>query len=285
MSKKRAIMAGKALNVKEFKLSSFQPNPAICMLAKRGSGKSWVVRSILRNFGYYPGGLIISKTEQSTMFYGKFIRDIYIHYEYSNEVLQKFLERQKIMVMKARKKIEQGKKLDPRAWIVMDDCMSGAKNWVKQEPIQDIFFNSRHTMTSFCLTLQYPLGIPPDLRANFDYVFLLADDSIINQKKMYEYYAGIFPNLNAFQQVFNELTKDYGCMVLINRGSRANFTDKIRWYKAKVDDADGDYIGCKQYHKFHKLNYDPDHMLKKRSFDISSLAKNKNKSSINVLKV
>ena len=51
------------------------------------------------------------------------------------------------------------------------------------------------------------MGIPPEMRSNFDYIFLLAEDFISNRKRLYEHYAGMFPNFDIFQQVFTEVTK------------------------------------------------------------------------------
>ena len=53
-----------SLPIMEFKLDSMCENPAIVMIAKRASGKSWVCRSILRHFRDIPVGIIIAPTEK-----------------------------------------------------------------------------------------------------------------------------------------------------------------------------------------------------------------------------
>ena len=71
-------------------------------------------------------------------------------------------------------KLALGKKLkDDRVLLVMDDCMSD-KNWVKDPNILELFFNGRHYHISFMLTMQYSKGLPPEMRGNLDYIFLLA---------------------------------------------------------------------------------------------------------------
>jgi len=104
--------------------------------------------------------------------------------------------------------------------------------------------------------MQYPLGIKPHYRSNFDYIFLLAEDFYTNQKRIFEHYAGMFPNFKIFRDVFMEATKDYGCMVIVNKGSRSNILDKVFWYKASITDDDDIIIGSKSYRNFHKNNYD-----------------------------
>ena len=35
--------------------------------------------------------------------------------------------------------------------------------------------------------MQYAVGIPPEMRSNFDYIFLLAEDTINNRKKLFAF--------------------------------------------------------------------------------------------------
>jgi len=273
-----------SLPIGKFTLDSMCPNPSICMIAKRGSGKSWVCRSILYSFRKIPVGLIISPTDKMRSFYGKFIPELYIHYRYKTEIIEKLLMRQRAMIKKMKQKYIQGKKCDPRSFLVMDDCLGDKKVWAKDPMVSELFFNGRHYWITYILTMQYPLGIKPELRSNFDYVFLLADDFISNQKKLYEHYAGMFRTFNIFREIYTKLTQDYGCMVIVNRGARANFLEKIFWYKAEKNDFG--HIGCEQYRDFSKNNYDPQHDDNK-GIDIHEFMVNKSKrgSSIKVSKM
>ena len=77
----------------------------------------------------------------------------------------------------------------------------------------------------------------------------------------------MFPNLETFRQVFTQVTNDYGCLVIVNRGSRATFLEKVFWYKA--DETKEVKMGSKQFRKFHDNNYNPDWKTKKKPFDLS----------------
>ena len=83
----------KSLPIKEFKLESMIENPAIVMIAKRASGKSWVCRAILKHFKDIPVGIIIAPTERmaNPAFYSEFFPDSYIHYDYKSETIEKLL--------------------------------------------------------------------------------------------------------------------------------------------------------------------------------------------------
>jgi len=230
------------------------------MVAKRGAGKSWVCRDILHHYKNLPGGLIIAPTDRMNMFYGKFFPDIYIHYKYKTDIIEKLLHRQTKMIEKMRKKFKRNKKCNPRTFLVMDDCLADKGQWTKDQKIFELFYNGRHYQIMYILTMQFPLGIKPELRSNFDYIFLMAEDFFNNQKRLYDHYAGMFPNFNTFRQVFAELTKDFGCMVIVNRGARKNLLDKVFWFKAKHRSIEK--IGCEQFRKYHQKNYDRDWNIK-----------------------
>ena len=166
----------------------------------------------------------------------------------------------------------------------MDDCMSSKGSWVKEEQILELFFNGRHHKISFILTMQYAIGIPPEMRSNFDYIFLLAEDFISNRKRLYEHYAGMFPSFDVFQQVFTQVTADYGCMVINNRVHSTDITEKVFWYKAK--ETPDFTMGSKKYKKFHKKHYDKKWDKRIEVFDPSSLGtKKKNTSKLIIEKI
>lgn len=269
----------KSLPIKEFKLDSMCENPAIVMIAKRASGKSWVCRSILKHFRHIPVGLIIAPTEKmaNPPFYSDFFPDAYIHYEYKSEIIEKLLFRQDIMIEKKMDREQQGKKqIDPRGFILMDDCLSKKGSWMKDQPIMELLFNGRHYQLMYMLTMQFPLGITPELRCNFDYIFLLKEDFYSNLKRLYDHYAGMFPTFDSFRLVFKELTANFGSMVIVNRGACDSFLDKIFWYRAQNDSVG--MIGCNQFIEHHNENYDKLWKKKNKGLDIMDIVNKRAKA-------
>lgn len=278
MSVKKVRVDNGELPISRFRLKYMVKDPSIVMVAKRGSGKSWVCRNILKYLHRIgiPGGMVIAKTEKMNPFYSHFFPDLYIHYEYKTEILEKCLFRQEKMMDKRESKSKHGKKVNPRAFLVMDDCLASKTTWAKDKPIQEIFYNGRHYKLTFILTMQFPLGIGPELRCNFDYIFLLADDFISNQKRLFDHYAGMFPNFDSFRSVYAQLTQNFGCMVIANRGSRSEFLDKVFYFKATHED--DDMIGSKQFIKFNDYNYNKDWNKSKKAVGIEELALRKKKN-------
>ena len=283
MTKEIKLPGGKGVPIREFKLEWLCMNPSICMIAKRGSGKSWVCRSLLKYYHYIPGGTIIAKTEKMNSFYGRFFPDVYIHYEYKSTILENLLYRQEQIIKKCIKHYKNKKKVDPRAFLIMDDCLASKGTWMNDQPILEVFYNGRHYQLIFILTMQFPLGIRPELRCNFDYIFLLNDDFFSNQKRLYDHYAGMFPNFDSFRQVFMQLTSDFGCMVIVNRGAGEGILNKIFYYKSNNEKLNS--LGCKQFNDFHAENFNPN-WEDSHKFDINKLVDNKkNKKNITVNKI
>ena len=248
---------------------------AIAMIAKRGSGKSWICRDILYHKRSIPGGVIIAPTEKLNSFYESIIPKTYIHHQYDTNIISKMFSRQTMMKDLNKKRIQRNKKpIDTRAFLLMDDCLSSKGAWLKDSNILEVFMNGRHYDLLYMLTMQFPLGIPPELRSNFDYIFILGEDFISNQKRIYDHYAGMFPTFDLFQKVFTTITEDYGCMVISNCVKSKKINEKVFWYKA--GSCKNFTFGNKVFNEFHDRHYDPDYNEKVPLFDINTVYKKKN---------
>ena len=241
----------------EFKLKNMVDHAAIVMIAKRASGKSYIVRDICYHMRNLPGGVVIAPTDRMNSFYKFFFSDLYIHYDIKESILKKILERQLLMIEKSKEKAKIGKKVDPSAILIMDDCLAKKKQWGKDENIFEILMMGRHYKLTYILTMQTPIGIHPDLRLNFDYVFLLKEDSAINKKKLWENYASIFEDMYSFNRVFSECTKNHRSMVIDNRKPADRINEKIFWFKAKKREF---HFGSGRFRDLHKRYYDPSYM-------------------------
>lgn len=82
--------------------------------------------------------------------------------------------------------------------------------------------------------MQCSTKIHPDLRANFDYIFSQYIDNTDEQEKIYKYYAGMFPSLGVFRQVFLRITENHGVMVIVRRGAGRLLNEKVFHYEQKV---------------------------------------------------
>lgn len=225
--------------------------PVVVLIGRRDTGKSYLVRDLLYYHQDIPIGTVISGTEAGNGFYSKHVPKLFIHDEYNTAIIENVLLRQKGVIKQVKKETEMYKKsnIDPRAFVILDDCLFDA-SWTKDKMMRLLFMNGRHWKIMLVITMQYPLGIPPNLRTNIDYVFILREPYIANRKRIWENYAGMFPTFESFAQVMDQCTENYECLVIDNNSKSNKLQDQIFWYKAQPH---GDFrLGSKEFWEISK---------------------------------
>jgi hypothetical protein len=216
--------------LREFDMSRIKSTNMCVFIGKRNTGKSFLIRDLLYHHKDLPLGTVLSGTEAANGFYKNMVPELFIHHDYSPEVLHNVVRRQAIM--KYRLEDKPGS-LDPRAFLIMDDLMYDSRKWIKDPNVKMLFFNGRHWDLFFMLSLQSPLAIPPELRANIDFTFILREPNFSNRKRLYEHYAGMFPSFDSFCSAMNSMTDDFGCLVIDNTVKSNRPENQVFWYKAK----------------------------------------------------
>lgn len=264
------------LELKKFdmKMISFRPTenkgPVIIMLGKRNTGKSYLVRDILYHHQDIPIGSVISGTESGNGFYSELVPKIFIHEEYNTVLIEKVLLRQKKVMKQVKNEIEIYNKtnIDPRAFLIMDDCLYD-QSWTRDKLMRLLFMNGRHWKIMLIITMQYPLGIPPNLRTNIDFVFILREPYLSNRKRIWENYASMFPTLESFCAVMDQTTENFECLVINNNSQSNKLNDQVFWYKAEPRPSFK--LGSKEYWEISKnINSDDE-----EEFDINKCKKSK----------
>jgi len=277
---------GQTLKIEEFNIGSLIKdekgeyiNPRIVMIAPSGSGKSWIVRNILFEMRDIPCGVIIAPTDKMNRFYDDFVPPLYIHHEYRPQIVPSLLSRQRKILEKNEEREKKHKKpIDPRSFLVMDDCMASKNEWMNDPKILEIMNQGRHFKLTYILTMQYCLGIQPELRTQFNFVFLLGDDNAASRKKIWMHWAGVFPKFDLFEKVFLQLTENYGCMVINNRIKSLDLSKKVFWFKAKK--VPEFKIGIPKFIKFSQEHYDKNYQKKEELFDVTTYGAKKSKSNV-----
>lgn len=223
------------LTLKKFDITTVRDDSVCVFIAARNSGKTVLVKDLLYYKRDFPLGTVISPTEDSNRAFAAIIPSPLIHDGYTPEIIDKVLKRQRIVIKQAEKEVcSYGKtSIDPRAFLVMDDCMFD-NDWKKDKNMRYIFSNGRHRKLLLLMTLQYVIGIPPDLRANIDYVFIMREKNYQNRKKLYDLYCGVFPTYDMFCKVMDVVTEGYGCLVIDNTSRSNKLTDNVFWYEAEM---------------------------------------------------
>ena len=264
------------LELKKFDMRTitFRPDenkgPVIVLIGRRDTGKSFLVADLLFHHQDIPIGTVISGTEAGNGFYAKHVPKLFIHHEYNSVLIENVLRRQKVVLTQVKKEMDtyHRTRVDPRVFLILDDCLYDP-SWTKDKLMRTLFLNGRHWKVMMIITMQYPLGIPPMLRTNIDYVFILREPYQRNRKIIWENYASMFPTFESFCSVLNQTTENFECLVINNNTKSNNLHDQIFWYKAE---SHADFrLGCNEFWEMSKGigsddeedNYDPKKTMKK----------------------
>ena len=223
----------KKFDMKNIKFKSSETQgPVIVLIGRRDTGKSFLVKDLLYHHQDIPIGTVISGTEAGNGFYAKMVPKLFIHDEYNTAIIENILKRQKMVIKQINKETAAYGRcnIDGRAFVILDDCLYD-NSWARDKLMRLLFMNGRHWKIMLVITMQYPLGVPPNLRTNIDYTFILREPYINNRKRIYENYAGMFPTFESFCQVMDQCTENYECLVISNNAKSNKLDDQIFWYK------------------------------------------------------
>ena len=253
-----AASAAMNLQLKKFSMAQI-PEDAVCIfIGRRRTGKSTLVRDVLFHHKTIPLGTVISGTEESNDFYKKMVPPLFIHGAYSPVIVQNYVNRQKLIMKKIMDEQQRSggqSRIDPRSFLILDDCLYD-DTWTRDLNIRYLFLNGRWVKVFFLITMQYPLGIPPMLRTNVDYCFILREPYVTNRKRIFDNFGSAFPSFEFFCQVMDQCTQNYECIVMNNNSQSNKLEDTVFWYKA---DSHNDFkLGSKEFWELSKGMKDED---------------------------
>jgi hypothetical protein len=230
-------------NIKKFNIQMLvdrcemdsRKSPMIVIIGKKDTGKSFLVRDILYHTqAAFPIGTVISGTEVANEFFQHMVPSKLIHDKYRPEIVTNMIKRQ--LTIKTQRNKDKassggGSSIDPRAFLILDDCLYDS-SWIKEESTRYVFMNGRHIDLMTIITMQYPLGITPNLRTNIDFVFILRESIVGNRRRIYENYAGMFHTFEMFCQFMDQCTENFEGLVICNGVQSNRLEDQVFWYKA-----------------------------------------------------
>ena len=232
-------MAANTLKLKKFDMKNI-PEDAVCIfIGRRRTGKSTLVRDLLFHHQRIPVGTVISGTEESNSFYSSIVPPLFIHGEYNPVIVDKYVKRQKLITSRIQQQNNAAggnrvvSNIDPRSFLILDDCLYD-DSWIHDKNIRYLFLNGRLQKVFFLITMQYPLGIPPILRTNVDYAFIMREPYMSNRKRIFENFGSAFPSFEFFCQIMDQCTQNYECLVISNNTQSNKLEDSVFWYKASL---------------------------------------------------
>ncbi len=206
------------LRFSKFDISNTREHPLIFVIGKRGTGKTNFVIDTIKKMGLdNEKTLVISPQDKLAPTYVKKLKGVRVAYKYVPEL------------------IDDRENPGYAECIVFDDCTTKV-DALTDEQFRNLVFDHRQHKQTVIVTMQYPLGIPPELRGMADHIVLFAEDFGSNKKRLYDHYAGMFPTFASFDTVFSKMTVNHRCMVIHNNNHNDCFLDKVHWYKTELQE-------------------------------------------------
>ena len=190
--------------------------PAILIVGRRGTGKSFLTRDILSKMRDVASGMVVSGTEEGNDFYHAFVPPLFIHSDVDLSMLENL-----VTLQREREKVSDKHHLI----IVLDDCLYDPK-FLKSSCLKGIFMNGRHWKIMIVICAQYLMDVPMYLRTQLDYVFLLRENNPQSVQRLYNNFGYFASNAQEFTDVLMIATEDHGCLVV------DNVQNCIGYYKA-----------------------------------------------------
>jgi hypothetical protein len=254
-----------------------KPDSTIAFIGKRRSGKSFALRNILFYLRGIQTGIVVSETEEANPFFENFVPSSYIFNEYNPDITKQIFKTQK----REKKRAEKFNRKPEDFFYILDDCLYDS-TIKSDESIRKIFFNGRHYNILFVITMQYPLGIPPALRANIDFVFIFKDNNESIRDKLFKAYGGALKTRAFFDKAMDNLGP-FECLVFnnscVNNGS--DNVDEVSYFKA--EETSNYKMGCEDYWRAHfehmRKNPEEDSDEEDSDEDILSSVRDRNNGS------
>jgi len=193
-------------------------NKCICFCAKRNSGKSVLLKYIVKaNAELFHTIFVICPSESINKFYSDIVPPENIFEEYQSEWINALMKKMTQINSKRPKD-------DPlKVLLIMDDICSDANLHSGKDAanLKKIFTRGRHMNITLLMTQQYIYHVPPICRTNCDY-FLCGQMN----KSSIDLLCGEFlmGNINKkdFIDMYHNATNDYGFLIINNNSIKNN---------------------------------------------------------------
>jgi hypothetical protein len=191
-----------------------QPSSVIILIGAQNTGKTFLIKDILRQTQDISSGTIICGSPYSS-------------YTLSNAIIYDTFDTKILANV-----IRDQRKTTAKSFLVLDDCIYD-QSWHKDPSIRNLVMHSRTLNTMFFFTQIYAFGIPPMLAACIDYIILFRSPILANRRRLFEQYGSIFPDFDTFMQMMDEYTdNEYECLVIDYTSLSTKLEDRIFWYRA-----------------------------------------------------
>jgi GTPase SAR1 family protein len=201
-----------------------KPHRIMLLIGRRGSGKSVLLKDLLYNMrDRVDYAMAMCPTVESAAMLRSCLPGSSVFDRFVGHKVEALIELAQDLA--TRNKVRN-------FLLVLDDVMYD-KGICRTPHFRNLFYNGRHYRITCILLLQYLVDLPPDLRAQIDYVFACREPILANRVKLFKMFFGVFATQEEFDAVLERCTQNYEVLCLDNTLSSTGPQDCVCWYKAE----------------------------------------------------
>jgi hypothetical protein len=201
----------------------------ILVIGKPATGKTTLIRDLLRQTRC-KDGIVFSPFEGGE---GKEYRNLGRNFRLLNQFEESKAEYYLNEAKRESQALREIDRYDQRVTKVwaLDNCVPD-RDFRRSSILRNIFMNGRHFRMTMMIGIPPAMAIPPAMRCNTDYIFMLREPQLSNRRRLYDHYGGIFPCFEDFCNVMDRCTRNYRALVIDNSARSYKIEDCVHWYKA-----------------------------------------------------
>ena len=244
------------LEIKEFRMEDIPPSCTWIIVGPPASGKTTMIENMCYYLKHrYPVARAFIGTEGAYKRMCQIFHPLFVSNYYDADDEKRHVIRQRTMEM------DNGKGHAANYAINILDDVSDDPKIYKSKLVRGIFKNgSQHWHQLFLLGSQYAIDMPPDVRKSVSYVAIFREPEPLEREKLYKNFGGLAGSRKNFDDLMDQLTGDYRCLVFKKRSQSNKIEDCIFWYRT-VDMGDWNWkFGCDEYRDWGKMRYDKNYI-------------------------
>jgi hypothetical protein len=229
-----------------------------------GRGKSRIIETLVHGKKHLiPLAIAFSESEGYNANYSRFIPPLFVYDKITPDWITRLETRQVIAINTLA---------NPLITVILDDCMNKRRNFSEDEFVK-LFKIGRHQKVYMLIAMQAVGDIGQVLKNQCAGVFLLRNENQDSRSRLYSDFGGIFPNKKIFENAMDSMTTDYAALFIDLRSQSADWTDKIKWFKADDKLVGASWRACSEdVYAFNEDRYDPTNTLFQNPPQISTNA-------------
>ena len=233
-----------------FDTRGLEPLKVYAFFGKRGGGKTTMMREVIYHLRHhFTEVYVFSATEDCNETWSQHCPSTFVYNGFFPEKLAAIIERQRKRWAAYKASLKTGRPLPcPHTLIVAEDLMAEKKKYVNDPSVRTLHMNGRHMGITLCETVQYLIDLPPGLRNNLDYCFMMKENSDRNMKNAHDNWASMACEISEFKDIMREATKKYGVLVI---ETSKDPEECLSWYRAPAAGRGDFRVGSRAFWAFH----------------------------------